>query len=68
MVIIHYTDRESSSSGKKKAVVREDKPEDVANGDMCARDNSLDILREPLSPADIVHRARSRVSAIESPQ
>lgn len=55
VVIIHYP---------WKAAIREGKLEDVANGDKCAVDNSLDYDCTPLSPAETVQRARSRVSNI----
>lgn len=57
VVVIHYT---KTATG----VVREGLLEDVANGDECAVDNSLDSDHMPLSPAAIVQRARSRVSGL----
>ncbi|KAH7699632.1 hypothetical protein AAVH_33262, partial [Aphelenchoides avenae] len=56
VLIIHYYVQ--PSTGRK--VIREDKLEDVADGDKCAMDNSLDSHRTPFSPADVVGRARSR--------
>ncbi|KAH7708931.1 Group XVI phospholipase A2 [Aphelenchoides avenae] len=58
VIVIHYTDRQSATG---KAVIREDKLEDAANGDKCAVDNSLDSRCKPLSPDEIVKRARSRL-------
>ncbi|KAH7709901.1 Group XVI phospholipase A2, partial [Aphelenchoides avenae] len=58
VVVSSYTDRQSA---KGKAVIREDTLEELANDDKCAVDNSLDSLCTPLSPAEILHRARSRL-------
>lgn len=59
VVIIHYKDHKSDQG---QEIFREDKLEDVANGDKCVVDNSLDCLFMPVSPIDVVQRARSRVS------
>ncbi|KAH7708930.1 Group XVI phospholipase A2 [Aphelenchoides avenae] len=60
VVVIHCTERQLGTR-KHTKVVRMDKLEEVANGDKCAVDNSLDSLFQPLPPAEIVQRARSRI-------